>query len=91
MAATSATVAGCRRDDSLLLRDLIVTHSNPYDDEISSREDFERAIRSLLVVALRNDVDPRGSWEYRTEDTHPDFEAVVVELQARDESDRERD
>jgi hypothetical protein len=68
-----------------------MTHTDPYDDEISSREDFERAIRSLLAVALRNDVDPRGSWEYQTEDTHPDFEAVVVELQARDESDRERD
>jgi hypothetical protein len=50
------------------------------DDEISSTEDFEAALGRLLLVALRNDIDPLGSWEYRTDGIASDVEVQVVEL-----------
>lgn len=50
------------------------------DDEISSTEDFEAALGRLLLVALQNGIDPRGSWEYRTDGSGSDVEVMVVEL-----------
>lgn len=50
------------------------------DDDISSTEDFEAALGRLLLVALRNDIDPRGTWEYRTDGSTSDVEVMVVEL-----------
>lgn len=50
------------------------------DDDISSTDDFEAALGRLLLAALQNDIDPRGSWEYRTEGPASDVEVMVVEL-----------
>ena len=38
----------------------------PFDDEVTSPDDFRVALRSLPFVALENDIDPRGAWEYRS-------------------------
>lgn len=50
------------------------------DDDISSTDDFEDALGRLLLAALRNDIDPRGSWAYRTDGPTSDVEVMVVEL-----------
>ncbi|WP_423750702.1 hypothetical protein [Salinirarus marinus] len=50
------------------------------DDEMSSTEDFEAALGRVILTALQNNVDPRGTWEYRTDGTSSDMEVMVVEL-----------
>ncbi|QSG14163.1 hypothetical protein [Halapricum desulfuricans] len=59
--------------------------SNPvFDGDIESSADFEAALHALLVAALENGVDPRGSWEYRSDGPSSDWEVMVAELQPRD-------
>lgn len=50
------------------------------DDEMSSTEDFEAALSRVIFAALENDVDPRGTLEYRTDGLTSDMEIMVVEL-----------
>ncbi|CQH56410.1 uncharacterized protein HHUB_2377 [Halobacterium hubeiense] len=50
------------------------------DDGLSNTADFEAALGRVLLAARRNDIDPRGAWEYRSDDPGPDVEVVVVEL-----------
>ncbi|WP_434521475.1 hypothetical protein [Halorubrum sp. AS12] len=50
------------------------------DDEISSTEEFETALGRVILAALENGVDPRGTWEYRANGTNSDVEVMVVEL-----------
>lgn len=57
-----------------------MTNEFTADEEISSTAEFESALGRLLLVARRNDVDPRGSWEYRSDGPESDVEVVVVEL-----------
>lgn len=64
-----------------------MTSDSPLDDEITTTEEFEAVLGDLLDVALQNDIDPRGSWEYRSNGSHTDWEVMVVELQERDSSE----
>lgn len=50
------------------------------DDEMTSTEDFEAALGRVIRAALQADVDPRGTWEYRTDEPTSDVEVMVVEL-----------
>ena len=50
------------------------------DDEISSTDEFEAALGRVILAALENGVDPRGTWEYRTNGADSDMEVMVVEL-----------
>ena len=50
------------------------------DDEIASAKEFEAALGRVILAALESDVDPRGTWEYRTDGTGSDMEIMVVEL-----------
>lgn len=50
------------------------------DDEIRSTEEFETALGRVMLSTLDSDVDPRGSWVYRTDDSTPDVEVMVCEL-----------
>ncbi|SFR30782.1 MULTISPECIES: hypothetical protein [Halorubrum] len=50
------------------------------DDEMSSPEEFEAALGQVILTALENGIDPRGTWEYRTNGTDSDVEVMVVEL-----------
>jgi len=50
------------------------------DDEPSSTEEFEAALGRVILDALENGVDPRGTWEYRTDETNSNVEVMVVEL-----------
>lgn len=61
-----------------------MTTNLPFDDDITSPDEFRAALQSLLCVALENDIDPRGAWEYRTDETAPDWEVMVVRLESRD-------
>jgi hypothetical protein len=54
----------------------------PFDDEITSPDDFRVALRTLLFVALKNDIDPRGAWEYRTDGAVSDWEVMMVRLES---------
>jgi len=57
----------------------MTTDSTP-DDELSTTTDFEAALGRVILAARRNDIDPRGAWEYRSDGPGPDVEVVVVEL-----------
>jgi hypothetical protein len=50
------------------------------DDEIASTKEFEAALGRVILAALENDIDPRGTWEYRTDGMGSDMEVMVVEL-----------
>lgn len=58
----------------------IMTTDSTSDDEISSADDFEAALGEVILAALQNDIDLRGTWEYRTDGETPDLEVMVVEL-----------
>lgn len=55
----------------------------PFDGAVTSAAEFEAALGHLLDTAASAGVDPRGSWEYRGNGTHPDLEVMVVELEGR--------
>lgn len=57
----------------------MTTDSTP-DDEVSSTEEFEVALGRVIRAALENDVNPRGTWEYRSDRADADVEVMVVEL-----------
>lgn len=50
------------------------------DDEMSSTTDFETALGNVILTALQNDIDPWGTWEYRTDRPDSDTEVMVVRL-----------
>lgn len=50
------------------------------DDELSSSAEFETALGRLVLAALENGIDPRGTWEYRSDDAATDMEVMVIEL-----------
>lgn len=57
------------------------------DGEITTVAEFERALGSMLLNAVGNDVDPRGAWEYRNGPRAPDLEVLVSELAVQGGSD----
>lgn len=50
------------------------------DGTITSEDEFEYTLQEVLLAAIENDVDPRGAWEIRNGETHPDWEIMVTEL-----------
>lgn len=50
------------------------------DDEMSSTEEFETALGQVIHTALDNEIDPWGTWEYRTDGANSDTEVMVVRL-----------
>lgn len=64
-----------------------MTRDHPFDETVTTAEEFETALGHLLVAAARNGVDPRGSWVYRGSDTRPDWEAMIFELDMEEMSD----
>ena len=57
-----------------------MTSDPTFDGEIESPADFEVALHALLVAALENDINPGGSWEYRSDTLPSDWEVIVTEL-----------
>lgn len=50
-------------------------------ETITTVEEFETALETLLTAAERNDIDPRGSWVCESEnETFTDWEVEVYEL-----------
>lgn len=62
-----------------------MTSDSPLDTEITSTEAFESALGELLLSAVKNGIDPRGAWAFRTDGVSEDWEVMVLELQAEDE------
>lgn len=50
------------------------------DRKISTEDEFDSALQTLLLAALENGLDPRGAWEYRNGGADPDIEVLVTEL-----------
>ncbi len=51
-------------------------------DEISTTEEFERALGELLKAGTRNGIEPRGSWVYRDADgSSLSWEVLITELE----------
>lgn len=60
-----------------------MTKDLPVDD-ITSVAAFKNGLSRLTRAAARNEIDPRGSWEIRSDGTMPDWEAMIVELEKSD-------
>ena len=56
---------------------------------ITSPEEFETALAAVVETAVSADVDVRGAWEFRTDDSATDWEVKITELAKRrnDDSD----
>ncbi|QLD87148.1 hypothetical protein HWV23_15930 [Natronomonas halophila] len=63
-----------------------MTSESPFDD-VSSAEEFEALLGQLLLVALESSIDLEGSWVFRSDDGAPDFEVMVYELEASDDTE----
>lgn len=50
------------------------------DRDISSEAEFDAALQTLLLAALKNGLDPRGARDYRNGDAYPDLKILVTEL-----------
>lgn len=61
-----------------------MTRDPPVDGEITTAQEFDAALETLLSAADRNGIDPRGSWEYRNGDDADDLEVLIVELETED-------
>lgn len=57
---------------------------SPFDDDITTVDEFDDALGRLLSTAARNGIDPRGTWEYRGADATSDLEVMIVELEERE-------
>lgn len=53
---------------------------DPLDRDIMTAAEFDSALRTLLLAALANGLDPRGAWEVRNGGPEPDLEVIVTEL-----------
>lgn len=63
------------------------TPSAPFDETVTSTTSFEEYLGRVLLGAIRNDIDPRGSWVYRNGSGTPDFEVKISELTPADGRD----
>lgn len=63
--------------------------STPFRNEaaVRSRSAFAASAQRLVSEACRNGVDVRGSWSLRTDETFPDFELEVLEIEKPVRSD----
>jgi hypothetical protein len=50
------------------------------DVPISSAEEFERVLAEAIERAVKNGVDVRGPWEFRTRGSTHDWEVEIIEL-----------
>lgn len=65
-----------------------VMTDRPSEADVTTADEFEAAIGSLLAAAERHDIDPNGSWVYRDgESPGPEWEVVICELATIDETD----
>lgn len=64
-----------------------MTHDTAFDGGIETAEAFRTVLGQLLTEAIRNDIDPEGSWEYRFANHDPDWEVMVLELEKQVGSD----
>lgn len=82
-----ATDSPARTDRTLAVFCAPMTSDLPHD-ELTDPEDFERTLGRVLLAALAANVDPWGSWVYRTDGSDPDLEVMVVELDDHSESEQ---
>jgi hypothetical protein len=58
-----------------------VMTDRPSEADVTTADEFEAAIGSLLAAAERHDIDPSGSWVYRDgESAGHEWEVVICEL-----------
>ena len=65
-----------------------MTHDQLRDVSITSADEFQAVLAEAVEKAVEADVDVRGAWEFRTDDSTHDWEVEVVEL-ARYEDDED--
>lgn len=65
-----------------------MTPELPTDDDITTPDEFDLALRRLILVAITNGIDPWGAWKYHTDGTgvDVDVEVVVSRVERSDES-----
>jgi len=52
---------------------------------ITSEEELNEELKSLLHRAHNNGIDVRGGWECRNGDEYPDWDLVVTEIRKNEE------
>lgn len=55
--------------------------------EITSREELDSALGQVLMEAIENELDPRGSWVYHNGQSAPDWEVMIYELEKFDSTE----
>lgn len=57
------------------------------DVAVTTEDDFESLLAELVENAVKEDVDVRGAWEFRTDGSTHDWEVEVVELAVDSDND----
>lgn len=57
-----------------------------FDEIVTSSEAFEAVMEDVLLAAIRNGINPHGSWVFRNRGHTPDMEVLITELKKRDEA-----
>jgi hypothetical protein len=52
-----------------------------FQQDIKTKAAFDAVLGELIVAALENGVNPRGSWVYRNSGPTPDLEVMMVQLE----------
>lgn len=50
------------------------------DGDVATAEAFEDVLAEAIERAIKNGVDVRGAWEFRTQGSTHDWEVEIVEL-----------
>lgn len=64
-----------------------MTADSPFDGTLTDETEFESLLGQLLLAALDNDVDPKGSWVFREDGVERHMEVQVTELAPGDDAD----
>ncbi|MDS0259952.1 hypothetical protein NDI56_11155 [Haloarcula sp. S1CR25-12] len=54
---------------------------------ITNPDEFEAALAAIIEIAIEDDVDVRGAWEFRTDGSTRDWDVNITELAKRFEGD----
>lgn len=64
-----------------------MTDDHLSDVAITTAADFESLLAELVEKAVKQDVDVRGAWEFRTAGSTHDWEVEIVELAVNRDDD----
>lgn len=61
-----------------------MTDKYPFNENITTADEFETVLGQLTLAASQNGIDLRGAWEYHDATSDDDWEVLIVELAGSD-------